>query len=501
MSWHKVAAGLPAEEVNGMTSTLACARQAQRQWARQSVRQRLRVVRRLRHLMACDTDTLTQAIAKSGTRSPAETLMAEVLPLADACKFLEREAVALLQPRRLGFRHRPLWLHGVKANVHREPFGVVFIIAPANYPLFIPGVQLLQALVAGNAVVLKPGQGGSTAARTLAVMLQQAGLEPHLVHILPEAPEVADAVIAAGIDKVIVTGQDTTGRAVLAKLAAHLVPATLELSGCDAAFVRADADLDLVARALQFGLRFNGSATCIAPRRIFVAQALADALEARLLSGVCDAAPYAVAPAVLARLQTLVVEACQQGARCLTGRFLPNKTMTPVIVADAEPSMRLLQEDCFAPVLALVRVRDDDEALAAAAHCPYALGATVFGQSRAAPALARRIRAGVVVVNDVIVPTADPRLPFGGRGGSGYGVTRGAEGLLDLTTIKAITVRQGRWRPHYEPPQPEDAALFRAYMAAVHGGAWRSRVVALAAGLQGVMKRRRHHRRLKREEG
>jgi acyl-CoA reductase-like NAD-dependent aldehyde dehydrogenase len=488
MLWHEVAAGLP------MASTLACVRQAQRQWARQPVRQRLRVMRRLRHLIARDAALLTQAVMGSGTRSQAETLMSEVLPLADACRFLEREAVALLQPRRLALRRRPLWLHGVKASVHREPFGVVFIIAPQNYPLFIPGVQLLQALVAGNAVVLKPGPGGTTAATTLTDMLQQAGLHPHLVHVLPEAPEGAAAVIAAGVDKVIVTGRDTTGRAMLTHLASHLVPATLELSGCDAAFVRADADLDLVAPALLFGLRFNGSATCIAPRRVFVAQSLADALAARLLAGVRDAAPHAVAPAAWARVQTLVAEACQQGARCLAGRFLANETMTPVIMADAEPTMPLLQEDCFAPVLALVRVRDDDEALAAVEHCAYALGATVFGQSGAAQALARRIRAGAVVINDVIVPTADPRLPFGGRGRSGYGVTRGAEGLVALTTIKAIAVRQGRWRPHYDPPRPEDAELFRAYIVAVHGDSWRARLTALVSGVRRLMQRGRQDR-------
>jgi acyl-CoA reductase-like NAD-dependent aldehyde dehydrogenase len=189
-----------------------------------------------------------------------------------------------------------------------------------------------------------------------------------------------------------------------------------------------------------------------------------------------------------------VAEACQQGARCLAGRFLANETMTPVIMADAEPTMRLLQEDCFAPVLALVRVRDDDEALAAAEHCAYALGATVFGQSGAAQALARRIRAGAVVINDVIVPTADPRLPFGGRGRSGYGVTRGAEGLVALTTIKAIAVRQGRWRPHYNPPQPEDAELFRAYIAAVHGDSWRARLTALVSGVRRLMQRGRQDR-------
>ena len=154
------------------------------------------------------------------------------------------------------------------------------ILAPGNYPLFLPGVQLLQALVAGNAVLLKPRPGAPPLA-TLSTLLEDAGLPSQLVQLLGE--DVAGArAIAQGVDRVVLTGSAETGRAVLADLAPQLTPATLELSGNDAVFVLPGADLDLVADALAFGLRLNGGATCIAPRRVFVPQAQAADLERRL---------------------------------------------------------------------------------------------------------------------------------------------------------------------------------------------------------------------------
>jgi hypothetical protein len=127
----------------------------------------------------------------------------------------------------------------------------------------------------------------------------------------------------------------------------------------------------------------------------------------------------------------------------------------------------------------VIPVADEEEALDIAASCPYALGAAIFGPVERARALAPRIRAGSVTVNDVIAPTADPRLPFGGRGESGFGTTRGAEGLLEMTTLKSVTYRGGRFRPHYQPLRPTDEARFLALVQAVHAPAWRTRTRAL----------------------
>lgn len=478
----------------GAAAPVAAARAAQPAWGARPVARRLRVVRRLRRRLAADAAALAAVAGRPGDAGLAETLTAEVLPLADACRFLERRAEALLAPRRPGAEGRPGWLAGVELEIRREPLGVVLVIAPGNYPLFLPGVQALQALVAGNAVVLKPGRGGTAAADRLARLAVGAGLDPRLLAVLPEEPEAARGAIAAGVDKVLLTGSAATGRQVLAELAPRLVPAAMELSGCDAAFVRADADVELAARALAFGLRLNGGATCIAPRRVFVHRSLAPVLERRLgeLAAALPARP--VSPAAARRAVELAAAEVARGARLVAGRLDPGALggpFPPLVVAAVGPASPLLAEDLFAPVLALVAVDDDEAALTAAGGCPYALGATVFGRDEAAARrLALRVRAGVVVINDAIVPTADPRLPFGGRGDSGFGVTRGADGLLALTAVKAVALRAGGRLDHLQPPRAGDAALFAAWIELVHGG-WRRRLGALGRLLAALGRRRR----------
>lgn len=412
-----------------------------------------------------------QTLATRPGRSPAESLSAEILPLAEACRFLEREAVALLAPRRLGTRGRPVWLFGITAEVRREPFGTILIVGPSNYPLLLPGVQALQALTAGNAVLVKPAPGCSAPMERLAGWLEEAGLPDGLFQVLDESPQAVADAVAAGIGKVVLTGSADTGRAVAGQLADALVPSAMELSGNDAVFVLPGADLGTVARALAFGLRLNGSATCIAPRRVFVPRAQAAALEDALTNSVAAIPPAVVPLPVRRRLVGLVRAAVAEGARPVGS--LPDDAdpaMAPLIVADARPGMALLREELFAPILSLVPVRDMEEALDAAARSPYALGASVFGPEDAACALAGRLDAGTVTVNDLIVPTADPRLPFGGRRDSGWGVTRGAEGLLEMTQVKTVSVRRGRRLPHTDPPRDGDAALMLAALRLLHGG-------------------------------
>ena len=261
---------------------IASARVAQQAWSARDVTERLRIIRRARPLIAEEALSLAEAANRIRQRPLHEILSAEVLPLADACRFLERESERILQTRRFGSRGRPLWLFQVSSELRRDPHGIVLIVGPGNYPLFLPAVQTLQALVAGNAILLKPGVGGSCAATAFADLLRRAGAPPNLIQVLPESPTAAQAAIAFGVDKVVFTGSATTGQAVLAQCAQRLTPATVELSGCDAMFVRADADIELVVRAIRFGLRLNNGATCIAPRRVFVNRTLAAELENRL---------------------------------------------------------------------------------------------------------------------------------------------------------------------------------------------------------------------------
>jgi acyl-CoA reductase-like NAD-dependent aldehyde dehydrogenase len=489
------ASATPTENVD---SVVAAARQsarlAQIGWAATPLRHRLAIVRRTRRLIAAHSEELAVASAAARQRPVLESLTAEVIPLAEACRFLECNAERLLRPARLGRAGRPLWLSGTTTEIRREPLGIILIVAPSNYPLFLPGVQLLQALAAGNSVLLKPGRNGTAAAQTLVNLLHHAGLDHRLAQVLPESPQAAQDAINAGVAKVFLTGSATTGAAVLGKLSPHLIPATMELSGCDAVVVRADADLDLAARALRFGLELNNGATCIAPRRVFVHRAVVSQLEGRLAALPAATAPIELTPHVRQHIE----DALAQGAHLIQGRLLSDHAcLPPLVVAGASTSMRLLHEDIFAPVMSLVTVEDDHEAIAMANDCLYALGATIFSADEfAARALADRLNAGLVIINDLIVPSADPRVPFGGRGRSGFGVTRGAEGLLEMTAPKVTCVRRSRFLPHLDAPGANDAELFKQFLLLQHGTGIRQRWQALKTICRLARARRRDSKNL-----
>jgi acyl-CoA reductase-like NAD-dependent aldehyde dehydrogenase len=452
------------------------ARAAQLRWAQTGLRARLAILRRARHRIAATAVEIARSVPREQPgalhRTVADTLVSEVLPLAEACRFLEREARWILAPQRLSTHTRPFWLRRVTAETRREPLGVVLIIAPANYPLFLPGVQTLQALAAGNAVVWKPAPGGLAAAEALRAVLVGCGLDPALLQLLDELPQTAADAVAAGVDKVFLTGSAATGTAVLSQLAAHRTPAVMELSGCDAVFVLPGAAVDRVVAALAFGLRLNGSATCMAPRRLFV---VGD--HPGLVPAMLDAFKALPAVALPARTQTQLAELLED-AQHLGGSLLMDGSVEELrfaAISRATPDMRVAQSDIFAPVLSIFDVQDTDAAIAAHAPCPYALTAAIFGPESAARALASRLPVGTVLINDLIVATADPRVSFGGRKASGFGITRGREGLLEMSALKTVVAQHSHDLRAYRPTTPDHEPFFAAYLEAVHSGSWRTR--------------------------
>jgi acyl-CoA reductase-like NAD-dependent aldehyde dehydrogenase len=411
---------------------------------------------------------LAGRLAEGTGRSLAELLVAEVLPVADACRFLERRARGLLKERRLGSTGRPFWLALLTSTIRREPLGVVLVLAPFNYPFMLPGIQALQGLAAGNAVVFKPGRRGTAAARTFSDLMHEAGLPDGLLQVLGEDAETGAEAVAAAIDKVVLTGSAETGARVAQALAARTVPAVMELSGNDPVFVLEGADAAMALDAVAYGLSLNKSQTCIAPRRVILVgrghAGFGDALARRI------AALPAVAldDALVARLEALLDDARSRGAELHRGGGGAQQ-FRPTLVTGLAHDHPLNAMDVFAPLTILLEAADEQEALDLARLSPYRLGASVFGPGRRAETLARKIDAGAVCINDVIVPTADPRAPFGGRGRSGHGSTRGAEGLHEMTQPKVILRRAWTVRPHLEAPWSGDADMFGSYLIAAHG--------------------------------
>lgn len=402
-------------------------------WSEMTVRERLRRIRSLRWLIAENADALAQTAAVVNARPTEEKLVSEVLPVVDACRWLEKNAESLLSPRRHGRRGRPFWMRGLTFEVQRRPLGRVLIIGPGNYPLFLPAVQAMHALVAGNTVIVKPAPCTNQVVVAFAQLANQAGIPPETLRILPDRVDAVHEALDSGVDKVIFTGSSRNGRDVLAKLAKTNTPAVMELSGEDAVIVLDDADLDLVVRAIRFGTSLNGGETCIAPRRLIVAESAADELNLRLVSS------------------------------CI-------------------------------PYPPIERVRNEKDAFGRLHGAEFALGASIFSRNVArAEALATQIQTGFVIVNDLIVPTADPRLPFGGVKASGFGSTRGVEGLLEMTFPHVVAVRRGHNHPHFEEIDAADAEFFSTYIRAAYG---RLRFCAVRDFLSALIRKMRSFKNL-----
>jgi aldehyde dehydrogenase (NAD+) len=451
-------------------------RAVQPAWGRLAVRERLPVVRAFRHLLVRRADDLARAIRTDLGKEPSEIIGGEILPTADACRFLEREATRILRPRRVSMGSVPLWLFGQVDLVHRRPRGVVAIIGTWNYPLFLNGVQIVQTLTAGNGVLWKPSEVAPAFAGLLTELLGKAGFPDGLVQVLPPEREMGAAVLEGDVDHVVFTGSVPTGKRIAARLGERLISSTLELSGVDAQFVLDDADVEMAARAAWFGATANRGQTCIAVRRAFV-QRPVYARFCDLLQQYSTQAPVA---SLAQPVQAKQAEGFVNDALALGGRLLVPGPVDqgegrcrPAVIADARPDMALCREAAFAPVMAVLPFDSLDEALTMDSACHFGLGASIFTRRPArAQELAGRLRTGVVTVNDVIVPTAHPATPFGGVGESGWGVTQGVEGLLEMTVPQVVSVRPGKFRPHYSLSAGGNVAgqegLVRGLLAASH---------------------------------
>ena len=476
------------------TIDLRTARNAQVKWASIPLVHRLQKIRNLRSGIAAHGRRLAEASAQIRGRPIAECLTSEVLPLADSCRFLENHALRILEPRVLSGWGLPLWLSGITMTLQREPRGVVLIIAPGNYPLFLAGVQTLQALAAGNAVFLKPSPGTSQVAKELQALICEAGVDPQLFTLLPESIEAAQSAILSRPDHIVFTGSAQTGQHILSAAAPLLISTTLELGGSDAVIVRADADLDLAAKALRFGLLLNEGRTCMAPRRVLTHASVSQELEIRLIHqlsqqrcAASDTGPASGDP----RTRQRVREALTGGGRLVYGCH-PDTTpwQGPWILSDVSPDDSLLREETFAPLLVFVTVANDAEAVRVANDSSYGLSASVFTRDETAGQhLAQSLHVGAVTINDLILPTADGRVPFGGRKRSGFGVTRGEEGLLQMTNVKVISQTKSRWRPAFDPTRPGDELLFSTYLEAAHGNGLFHRLKAIWALIQLLVRR------------
>lgn len=466
-------------------------RRAQRRWALRSPRERCRIIRKARLSLAEEANALAVGLSEIRGIEETEALVTEVLPLLDAMKFVERRARWILRSRRLGRWGSPLWLMSKRSRVERAPFGVVLVIGPSNYPLFLTGVQLIQALVAGNAVCLKPAPGAIEPLQRLRQTLLASGAPSSLVLMLGDTNEDAASALASGPDLVSFTGSSNVGRNIQSTLSRSSIPSLMELSGCDAMVVDASADVDLAARAWVYGICLNRGRTCIAPRRIIIHRSVRDPFlkTARklLLESPESLKEYEFDSNLRRRIATATE---RDSASVVLGELGPDGTCQgPVVIEGVDWGDSWATEDWFAPVSTMDVFDMPHEAVELANISSFGLGASIFcTDTLRAGVYASDLQVGVVTINDLIAPLADPRLPFGGCRASGYGVTRGAEGLLAMTRPKVSVLGSRIARARFLRDLSPSKEIFYQLVRLNHGDSMRGRLRAAWRMARGILK-------------
>jgi benzaldehyde dehydrogenase (NAD) len=341
----------------------------------------------------------------------------------------------------------------------RQPVGVCLGIAPWNAPVILGVRAIAMPLACGNTVVLKASESCPAVHGLIGLVLQEAGFPDGVVNVITNDPHDAAAIVGELIDHPSVrhinfTGSTRVGRLVAERAARNLKPVLLELGGKAPLIVLDDADLDAAVNAAAFGAFMNQGQICMSTERIVVEERIADEFVARL-SAKASALPLmdpAQGPTVLGsvvdeqsadKVTKLIEDAVEKGARLCSGGKRVGTLMHATVLDGVTPAMRIYAEESFGPVVTVVRVNGDEEALRSANDTEYGLSAAIFSRDIVrAWNMARRVESGICHINGPTVHD-EPQMPFGGVKASGYGRFGGRAAIEEFTTLRWISVQTG----------------------------------------------------------
>jgi acyl-CoA reductase-like NAD-dependent aldehyde dehydrogenase len=459
--------GAPLEPVTctraeDLPSIVARARVAADAFARTTIAERAQMIVRFGEAVLARRDTLRDLVVLETGKPEAEAWLHEIGPTTDLAAYWSKVGPSLLANEPVHFD--PVSYPGKKAVIERVPRGVLGLITPWNFPMAIPLRALFPALLAGNAVVWKPSEFTARIAEPIA----HAALEvfgPHIVTLVQGGGDVGAALVSSGVDSIIFTGSVRTGRLVARAAAEALIPASLELGGKDPAIVLDDADLDRAARGIVWGALVNAGQNCASVERVYVTRRNAGPLAERIVAIVRELKPERdfgplVTEAQLAIVERHVASAKKNGAKVLFGGerlARPGNWYAPTVLTDVPAKDESVVEETFGPVLPLLVVESEEAAIAAANDSRFGLTASVWTRDLDRGAqIARRLRAGVVMVNNHGFTGAVPALPWSGVGESGSGVTNSPHTLDAMTRPRAVVIdasksdREMWWHPYGE---------------------------------------------------
>jgi acyl-CoA reductase-like NAD-dependent aldehyde dehydrogenase len=428
-------------------------------WSTKTIAERVAVLREFQRVLIDARDEISAVITQD-TGKPRQDSLIEVFVtvdmLNDAC------------------RHAPQWLRRERVwqglylfkqcYVEPRPYGVVAVITPWNYPLAMCVPPAVAALLAGNTVILKPSEVTAATGALVERLFQRVPELAPYVRVVHGDGSVGAAVVSAPPDYIFLTGATSTGQKIMRAAAEHVTPVTCELGGKDAMLVLEDADVAAAAEWGAWGAFFNAGQTCLSVERVYVVESVYEAFVAgavaaaeRLKVGhaLSTEAHYEMGPVIFTRqldiIEQHVADAVAKGARILTGGRREGHYYLPTVLVDVNHDMLVMREETFGPLMPIMRVADEAEAIRLANDSSYGLSASVWSRDLArARSVARQLMTGSAIINDTIAQFGVPQMPFGGMKASGFGRVHGREGLRQFTQVYAFATGQ--------PPQPLDVA-------------------------------------------
>ena len=466
-------------DADDVAAAVARARAAQPAWARLSYRDRANFVLRAREIVLDQLEEIGKLISRETGKPVTEAIAMEIVPTLDFMHYFAENAKKILKRKRISLGQYNFMAR--TSYLVYKPLGVVGIISPWNFPWATPLDEVVMALMAGNAVVVKPSELTPFPALKIADVFKQAQLPDGLIEIVTGDGSTGAALVEAGVNKIMFTGSVDTGKRVAEAAAKHLTPVVLELGGKDPMIVFEDANLENAARAAIWGAFCNSGQACASIERCYVHESIADKFvdlvvkETKRLKQDKASTDDIDLGAMTNEQQLEIVEdhvsdAVERGAEIRAGGHRLNDAKgwfhQPTVLTGVDHSMKIMRDETFGPVLPIMTFKTDEEAVRLANDSIYGLTANVFtGDLDRGKRIAEQIDAGTVMVNEVVYTHALAQTPWGGVKQSGYGRTHGALGLLELVSAQHIHVNAmpGLADVWWFPYSKRAGALFRDF--------------------------------------
>lgn len=464
-----------ATDVSELPALVKRARTAQKGWRDTSVYDRIKALSPLKKRILENAEKIAKTVSDEVGKPETEALLAEALPSADVLDYWCGIIEELLEPEEVDLD--PISYPGKSGVTTREARGVVAVIMPWNFPIALPLRTLVPALLAGNAVVFKPSEVTPRSGKLLAELFE--GLLPKDVfQVVQGDREIGAALVDSDIDLVVFTGSVAAGKKIAHACAERLIPSALELGGKDPAIVLEDADLQRAANGVVWGALGNAGQNCAAIERVYVAEKVAAAFTEKVVTLVKSLTANDVGPLATKAQQELVIrhveEAVANGAKILVGGKAGERfAYEPTVIAVENEDIALMKDETFGPVLPIVIVKDDAEAIERANGTRYGLTASVWTKDRKrAQRIARELRAGVVTINNHSFTGALPMTPWSGVGETGWGVTNSSHSLDMMTRPRfVLTDKNGAKSEMWWYPYTPALRAIAVALTKIKGGA------------------------------